>query len=79
MDLIAEYITAALVEKFGVPADALLPETTFEDLDVDSLVLVELAVLLERRFGVGLAEGELTADQKLTDAAELVLARSALV
>ncbi|MFC4032356.1 phosphopantetheine-binding protein [Streptomyces polygonati] len=48
---------------------------TFESLDVDSLVLVELAVVLERRFGVRVPEGELSAEQTIGEAAALVDAK----
>lgn len=41
-----------LVERFGVPEEELTPDTTFRDLDLDSLDLAELAVLVRKRYGV---------------------------
>jgi acyl carrier protein len=53
------------------------PDATLGSLDIDSLVLVELAVALEREFGVTVEAGDLRADQTLDEAAALVDARRA--
>jgi acyl carrier protein len=39
--------------------DDITPTTPFSDLDLDSLVLVELAVILSRTYGVPVDESEL--------------------
>jgi acyl carrier protein len=72
-------IRGLLIDTFGVfGTDGIGVDTTFESLDIDSLVLVELAVLLERRFGVQVPEGELTAEQTIAEAAALVDAKRGL-
>jgi acyl carrier protein len=49
-DLLVELLT----EHLGVPADEVRPEATLEDLEVDSLALVELVVVIEDKLGVAL-------------------------
>jgi acyl carrier protein len=48
------------------------PETTWEDLDVDSLDLVELVKALEDRFGVEIADPDLKGIASVGDAIALV-------
>jgi acyl carrier protein len=48
------------------------PETTWADLDVDSLDLVELVKALEDRYEVQIADGELKKIESVGDAIGLV-------
>jgi acyl carrier protein len=77
MDPVCALIIDLLVDKFQIPADAVEVDATFGSLAVDSLVLVELAVILESRLGVVVADGELTTGQTIADAAELVRTKAA--
>jgi acyl carrier protein len=44
----------------GVPAADVTPEKTFvDDLDIDSLSMVEIAVAAQDKFGVEIPDGEL--------------------
>ena len=52
------------------------PETTWADLDVDSLDLVELVKALEDRFEVQIADGDLKSIAAVGDAINLVSALS---
>ncbi|MFD0206757.1 MULTISPECIES: phosphopantetheine-binding protein [Saccharothrix] len=79
MESVVDVIREALVEKYGVFGDDVDADVTFENLDVDSLVLVELSVVLERRFGVKLPDGELTPELSLGEAASLVEAKRVAV
>jgi acyl carrier protein len=75
----AGVIRELLVDTFGVfGTDGIEAGTTFESLDIDSLVLVELAVILESRFGVQVPEGELAPHQTIAEAAALVDAKREL-
>ena len=47
-------------------------DQTWQDLDVDSLDLVELVKALEDRFGVAIADGRLKAIKSVGDAVALV-------
>jgi acyl carrier protein len=60
-----------LDEVVGVPANQVTPEKTFiEDLDIDSLSMVEIAVAAQDRFGVEIPDerlAELTTVQDVID------------
>jgi acyl carrier protein len=44
----------------GVPADEVTPEKTFvDDLDIDSLAMVEIAVAAQDKFGVEIPDDQL--------------------
>ncbi len=64
------------LEEMGAERSQFSRTATFEDLDVDSLDLVELAQVVEDEFGVAL-EGEDVKDLKtIGDAIDLVVARA---
>ncbi|MCF3101987.1 acyl carrier protein [Streptomyces roseoverticillatus] len=45
------FVTESLAD-FGAEADLITPDATFEDLEIDSLDLVELGQAVKRRFGI---------------------------
>ncbi|MFI8340517.1 acyl carrier protein [Streptomyces sp. NPDC085639] len=55
---LTEVILDLLITKYEAPAGT-TPQTAFELLGYDSLVLVEVAVDLTRRFGVEITDDEL--------------------
>jgi acyl carrier protein len=56
-------------EVAGVPAADVTPEKTFtDDLDIDSLSMVEIAVQAEDRFGVKIPDDELANLKTVADA-----------
>ncbi len=61
-------ITEILTEEFGVPADDISPDATFEKLGLDSLDVVELTLVLEEKTGVKLEDEELEDVRTLQDA-----------
>jgi acyl carrier protein len=75
MTYLEERITKILLDDFKVPAEALGPDTAFGELGFDSLVIVELALVLDTEFGVALADGELTDAMTVADAAELLASK----
>lgn len=56
--MILEKVAAALAEKTGTDAAAIRPETTFEELNLDSLDTVDVLMSLEDIFGVTLELSE---------------------
>jgi acyl carrier protein len=52
---------AEIIEEIaGVPADEVTPEKTFvDDLDIDSLSMVEIAVAAQDKFGVEIPDEQL--------------------
>ena len=50
--MIFEKIAALLAEQFGVEADSITMDTSFEHLGADSLDIVELTMAVEEEFGL---------------------------
>lgn len=67
-------ITEALVE-FGAPEDEIRADATWDELDVDSLDLVELAQIVEDEYGVELRETDMAQMKTVGDAIEMISAR----
>ncbi len=73
-DQIQERLTEAFVE-FGADRDAITPEATFEDLDIDSLDLVELAQIVEDEYGVQLKGEDMEGVKTVRQAVDLVMSK----
>ena len=63
------------IEEIGAEGEV-TREATFEDLDVDSLDLVELAQIVEDEFGVELAGDAVKDVRTVGDVIDLVVARA---
>jgi len=63
------------VEVLSVEADKVTMEATFEDLDADSLDLVELVMALEEEFDVSVEEEELEGIESVKGAYDLIVAK----
>jgi acyl carrier protein len=74
-DQIEERIGAALAEFGADPAD-IARDTPFEQLDVDSLDLVELAAIVEEDYGIQLKGDDLKQLRTVGDAIDMVAARA---
>jgi acyl carrier protein len=62
--------------RFGANTTHLTPETTFEQLDVDSLDLVELAAVIEDEYAVTIENSDMAQLRSVGDVVELVVART---
>ena len=62
---------------FGPDADSITPDKTFEELDIDSLDLVELAQIVEDDYGVVLKGEDMKELKTVGDAVELISSRAA--
>jgi acyl carrier protein len=72
---VLETVTTAL-EGFGVESELIGPAATFASLEVDSLDLVELAQVIDERFGVELKASDVKGIATVGDLVELVVART---
>lgn len=72
-------VAALLVDKFGVPQDDISAEATFEDLDLDSLDLVEFSLACEEELGVRIEDEEAEKLETLGDAVALLESKGATV
>ena len=60
-------------EVAGVPADQVTPDKSFvDDLDIDSLSMVEIAVQAEDRFGVKIPDDQLAQLKTVSDAVDYI-------
>ena len=60
-------------EVAGVPAEEVTPEKSFvDDLDIDSLSMVEIAVQAEDRFGVKIPDDQLAQLKHVSDAVDYI-------
>ena len=65
-----------LVDELGLPADKITDEATFEeDLEVDSLGVVELLMALEDEFGVKIPDDEAEEITNVGEAIDMVIAK----
>ena len=65
-------------EVAGVPADQVTPEKTFvDDLDIDSLSMVEIAVAAQDKFGVEIPDDQLKDLKTVQDVIDYVKRSSA--
>jgi acyl carrier protein len=64
----------ALVE-FGEEREGLTAQSRFEDLDVDSLDLVELAQIIEDEYAIEVQDSDLDKIETVNDVVELVSSR----
>lgn len=72
-------IVAMLDDKFGIGADEVTPEVTFEALDLDSLDLVEFAMAAEDDLGVKITDDEAAELKTVGDAVRLLESKGASV
>ena len=73
---IAERLREIMAERLGLPAEQLVPEARLvEDLGLDSLDAVELAISVERKFDIEVPEEELTKLKTVADMVALVESR----
>lgn len=77
MSAVYEKVKTLLVEKFGVEESEVEPTATFEDLDLDSLDLVEFALAAEEELGVRISDEEAEQLETLDDTVKLLQEKGA--
>ncbi len=71
-------LTAILTDEFGVPADEVTSDATFEALGLDSLDLVEVTMIVDEQIGVKLEDAELEGIVTVQDAVDAITAKLAV-
>ena len=70
---IQEGLAEIIDEVAGVPADQVTPDKTFvDDLDIDSLSMVEIAVAAQDKFGVEIPDDQLKNLATVADVVDFV-------
>ena len=73
-DAITERVISALVE-FGEERENVKPDSRFEDLDIDSLDLVELAQVIEDEYGIEVSDADMDGIATVSDVVRFVAER----
>jgi acyl carrier protein len=73
-DQVSERVVAALVE-FGEEPENVKPDSRFEDLDIDSLDLVELAQVIEDEYKIEISDAEMEKITTVQDVVDFVAQR----
>jgi acyl carrier protein len=73
-DQVTERVIAALVE-FGEEPENVKLDSRFEDMDIDSLDLVELAQVIEDEYKIEITDAEMEKIETVQDVVEFVSAR----
>ena len=79
MATVYDKVKQLLVDKFGVEEGDISPSATFEDLDLDSLDLVEFALATEDELGVRITDEEAEQLDNLDDTVKLLEEKGAKV
>lgn len=77
MSTMYERMADILVTKFGVDRDEIRPDVTFEDLEMDSLFLVEFVLTLQSELGVKIDEDAASPRDTIGTVADLLEAQIA--
>jgi acyl carrier protein len=63
-----EELAAIVQEAAGIPAARVVPAASFvDDLDIDSLSMVEIATMAEDKFGIAIPDAELSKLKTVAD------------
>jgi len=73
-DQVSERVVSALVE-FGEEPENVKPDSRFEDLDIDSLDLVELAQVIEDEYKIEISDAEMEKIETVQDVVDFVTQR----
>lgn len=73
MSAVYDRMQAIIAEQLGVETDKITPDAEFiQDLNADSLDMVELVMSLEEEFGVEISDEEVEKIIKVSDAVEYI-------
>lgn len=67
-----ETLKQILVSKLKVPESQVTLDATQEDLELDSLAMVELAIIVDKQLGIKVTDDELIAATTISDIVELL-------
>ncbi|QNP65966.1 acyl carrier protein [Streptomyces genisteinicus] len=74
-----EQLQEILSNKLKVSPEAITPEATREDIELDSLAVVELSLLLKSELGLDISDDDLLETETVADMVRLMEERSAKV
>jgi acyl carrier protein len=72
MSDVYDRLVTLLTSTVGLQKHEIEPDRTFNDLEVDSLALVELTLVAQKEFGVPLSDEELSPWDTIAQAAKII-------
>lgn len=72
---VEQVVQKLLVEEFDIEPNHLRPDTTMESLDLDSLDLVEIAQVVQKRYGVRIRAEDAGGVKTLGEVVDLVMVK----
>ncbi|ABD11463.1 hypothetical protein CcI156_20375 [Frankia sp. CcI156] len=79
MNALEGTLTDLLVSRLGVVAEGVTPDSTYEQLMLDSLGLIEFLLIIRKELGVSLDDDALQTGTTLAETARLVEAKGSRV
>ncbi len=70
---IQSQLTTILTDQFGVPADEITEDATFEALGLDSLDLVEVTMVIDEELGIRIPDERLGDIETTSDAVDVLI------
>ncbi|WFQ79404.1 phosphopantetheine-binding protein [Xenorhabdus sp. SF857] len=64
-DMIFERIKSLLTDKYYVSVDKITENVIYDDLELDSLTLLEISVVLEKEFNLSIPDGLISSDMSI--------------
>lgn len=77
MSTILQQLTTLFVEGYGLTDNEVKANSTFAELDLDSLTLVEIALAAEKEFHVPIRDDEISPYDTVQTMVELIAAKKA--
>ena len=72
MDQLTEQVMQMVSSQLAVPLDRITAETTFEELNIDSLHVIELGLLVEERYNIAIPNESVRGFKTLGDVIRFV-------
>ncbi|MBD2784463.1 hypothetical protein ID858_12235 [Xenorhabdus sp. DI] len=72
-DKIFNRIKTLLTDKYYVPAEKVFHNIIYDDLELDSLVLLEISVLLEKEFSLSIPDGLVSSSMSIEESINTIL------
>lgn len=65
-------VAAIVAERFKINQDTIAPDSEFEDLCLDSLSLIELALTISKKIGVKISDEDIAEVENMNELVELL-------
>ncbi|REF26397.1 acyl carrier protein [Xenorhabdus cabanillasii] len=71
--ILFDRIKSLLTDKYYVSADNVTQDVIYEDLELDSLTLLEISVILEKEFNLIIPDGLISSEMSIDESIDTIL------